>query len=158
MVTGNALMMPARGSGSIALVPFRGPTNRRPAIPPADRRNAPIREPALGALRRSAAAMAGLRLGGPRSGTSAIDPDPRAGIMSALPVTIDDVRRAEQALAGAIAKTPLVPAPGLSESAGCEVWLKLETQHPTGSFKERGALNKLLTLNDNERGAGVVAM
>jgi threonine dehydratase len=78
--------------------------------------------------------------------------------MSALPVVIDDVRHAERALAAAIAKTPLVAAPALSEIAGCEVWLKLETQHPTGSFKERGALNKLLTLNDNERGAGVVAM
>jgi threonine dehydratase len=78
--------------------------------------------------------------------------------MNALPVSIADVRRAMQALGGAIVKTPLVPAPTLSESAGCEVWLKLETQHPTGSFKERGALNKLLTLNDNERGAGVVAM
>jgi threonine dehydratase len=78
--------------------------------------------------------------------------------MSTLPVTIEDVRRAEQALAGAIAKTPLVPAPSLSNSVGCEVWLKLETQHSTGSFKERGALNKLLTLNNNERGAGVVAM
>jgi threonine dehydratase len=78
--------------------------------------------------------------------------------MSTLPVAMDDVRRAEQALTGAIAKTPLVPAPTLSESVGCEVWLKLETQHPTGSFKERGALNKLLTLNDNERDGGVVAM
>ena len=78
--------------------------------------------------------------------------------MSTLPVTIVDVRRAERALTGAIAKTPLVPAPALSAASGCEVWLKLETQHPTGSFKERGALNKLLTLNDNERGAGVVAM
>jgi len=78
--------------------------------------------------------------------------------MSKLPVTITDIRRAERAIAGAIAKTPLVAAPWLSDIAGCEVWLKLETQHPTGSFKERGALNKLLTLNDNERGAGVVAM
>lgn len=78
--------------------------------------------------------------------------------MSALPVTIAEVRRAAASLAGAIAATPLVPVPWLSEAAGCEVWLKLETQHPTGSFKERGALNKLLTLNANERGAGVVAM
>jgi threonine dehydratase len=78
--------------------------------------------------------------------------------MSQLPVSLADIRRAEQAIAGAIAKTPLVAAPWLSDIAGCEVWLKLETQHPTGSFKERGALNKLLTLNDNERGAGVVAM
>jgi threonine dehydratase len=78
--------------------------------------------------------------------------------VSALPVDLDDVNRAAAAIADAIVKTPLVPAPSLSEAAGCEVWLKLETQHPTGSFKERGALNKLLTLNANERGAGVVAM
>ena len=78
--------------------------------------------------------------------------------MTTLPVTPDDVARAAAAIARAIAKTPLVTAATLSEAAGCEVWLKLETQHPTGSFKERGALNKLLTLNANERGAGVVAM
>jgi threonine dehydratase len=78
--------------------------------------------------------------------------------MSALPVTIADVKRAEAVIAEAIAKTPLVAARTLSEATGCDVWLKLETQHPTGSFKERGALNKLLALNANERGAGVVAM
>jgi threonine dehydratase len=78
--------------------------------------------------------------------------------MSTLPVDADDAERAATAIAGAIAKTPLVLAPALSEAAGCEAWLKLETQHPTGSFKERGALNKLLSLNANERGAGVVAM
>jgi threonine dehydratase len=78
--------------------------------------------------------------------------------MSGLPVSVEDVRRAAAAIAGAIAETPLVAAPWLSQATGCEVWLKLETQHPTGSFKERGALNKLLGLNENERGAGIVAM
>ncbi|HEX3864464.1 MAG TPA: threonine ammonia-lyase [Stellaceae bacterium] len=78
--------------------------------------------------------------------------------MTALPVTIADIRGAEAAIAGAVQHTPLVHAAALSEMAGCEVFLKLETQHPTGSFKERGALNKLLSLNANERGAGVVAM
>ena len=78
--------------------------------------------------------------------------------MSTLPVTIDDVRRAATAIAAAIRKTPLVAAPALSDAVGCAVWLKLETQHPTGSFKERGALNKLLTLSPDERTAGVVAM
>jgi threonine dehydratase len=78
--------------------------------------------------------------------------------VSALPVSLADVRRAAAAIADAVAETPLVPAPSLSAAAGCEVWLKLETQHPTGSFKERGALNKLLLLNANERGAGVVAL
>jgi threonine dehydratase len=78
--------------------------------------------------------------------------------MSALPVSLDDVRHAATAIGGAVAKTPLVHATTLSDAAGSDIWLKLETQHPTGSFKERGALNKLLTLNANERGAGVVAM
>jgi threonine dehydratase len=78
--------------------------------------------------------------------------------MNALPVDIAAVRRAQEKIADAVAKTPLVAAPTLSEASGCEVWLKLETQHPTGSFKERGALNKLLTLDAEERGAGVVAM
>ncbi|HTQ34166.1 MAG TPA: threonine ammonia-lyase [Stellaceae bacterium] len=78
--------------------------------------------------------------------------------MSELPVAAADIVRAAAAIHGAISATPLVPAPALSAVCGCEVWLKLETQHPTGSFKERGALNKLLALNENERGAGVVAM
>jgi threonine dehydratase len=78
--------------------------------------------------------------------------------MKQLPIGLDDVRQAAAGIAGAVTKTPLVSAPALTEMVGCEVWLKLETQHPTGSFKERGALNKLLTLNANERGAGVVAM
>lgn len=52
----------------------------------------------------------------------------------------------------------MIRAAGLCEIAGCEVFLKLETLHPTGSFKERGALNKLLSLTEAERRAGVVAM
>jgi threonine dehydratase len=78
--------------------------------------------------------------------------------MTDLPVTIDDVRRAAKAIAGAVGRTPLVRAAALSEIAGCEVFLKLETLQATGSFKERGALNKLLSLGPAERRAGVVAM
>ncbi len=78
--------------------------------------------------------------------------------MNELPVTIDDVRRAQAAVAGAVAHTPTIRAAALSEMAGCEVFLKLETLHATGSFKERGALNKLLSLGPDERRAGVVAM
>jgi threonine dehydratase len=75
-----------------------------------------------------------------------------------LPVTIDDIRRAERAIAGEVVRTPLLRAASLSEIAGCEVFLKLETQQATGSFKERGALNKLMTLDAAERRTGVVAM
>ncbi len=78
--------------------------------------------------------------------------------MSALPVSLADVRRAAAALSGAIAAAPTVAAPVLSEIAGAKVWLKLETQHPTGSFKERGALNRLLALDARQRKGGVVAM
>ncbi len=78
--------------------------------------------------------------------------------MNDLPVTIADIRRAEAAIGGAVARTPTIRAASLSEIAGCEVFLKLETLHPTGSFKERGALNKLLSLTAAERSAGVVAM
>ncbi|HEY0837903.1 MAG TPA: threonine ammonia-lyase [Azospirillum sp.] len=73
-------------------------------------------------------------------------------------VTLDDVRAAAGRLKGRIARTPAEPAPRLSEMAGCTVFLKLENQHLTGSFKERGALNKLLSLTEAERTAGVVAM
>ncbi len=78
--------------------------------------------------------------------------------MHDLPVTAADVRHAAEAISGAIARTPTIAAPALSEVVGAEIHLKLETVHRTGSFKERGALNKLLTLDAAQRRAGVVAM
>lgn len=78
--------------------------------------------------------------------------------MTDLPVTIEDIRAAAGRIVGAVGRTPAVAAPALSEIAGCEIWLKLETLHRTGSFKERGALNKLSTLSAEERRRGVVAM
>lgn len=73
-------------------------------------------------------------------------------------VTIDDIRAAAARLAGRIAVTPAVAAPRLSDEAGCSVFLKLENQQATGSFKERGALNTLLMLPEDGRRAGVIAM
>ena len=78
--------------------------------------------------------------------------------MTELPVSIADIRKAEAAIAGTLTRTPLVRAAELSDLSGCEAYLKLETLQSTGSFKERGALNKLLTLGKAERKAGVVAM
>jgi len=78
--------------------------------------------------------------------------------MNDLPVSVDAVRRAAAGIAEAIACTPTIAAPALSELAGTEIHLKLETLHRTGSFKERGALAKLLTLDASQRCAGVVAM
>ena len=75
-----------------------------------------------------------------------------------LPVTLAAVRDAAAAIAGAIGHSPLIASPALSELVGTEIHLKLETLHRTGSFKERGALAKLLTLDASQRRAGVVAM
>jgi threonine dehydratase len=78
--------------------------------------------------------------------------------MTDLPVTVKDIRHAAAAIAGAITRTPAVAAPALSELTGADIHLKLETLHRTGSFKERGALTKLLALKAHERLNGVVAM
>ena len=78
--------------------------------------------------------------------------------MHDLPVTAAAVGDAAAAIADAIARTPTIAASALSELAGAELHLKLETVHRTGSFKERGALNKLLRLDAAQQRAGVVAM
>lgn len=54
-------------------------------------------------------------------------------------------------------ETPLVDSPVLTERAGAEVALKLENLQVTGSFKVRGAANKILSLSDQERARGIVA-
>jgi threonine dehydratase len=79
-------------------------------------------------------------------------------MMKDLPVTVAAVRDAAAAIASSIAHSPVIASPALSELAGAEIHLKLETLHRTGSFKERGALAKLLTLGAPQRRAGVVAM
>lgn len=71
--------------------------------------------------------------------------------------TAEDVRAAAGHIEGRIKRTPLVHAERLSALTGADIWLKLENLQYTGAFKERGALNKLLTLNDDERKRGVIA-
>ena len=72
--------------------------------------------------------------------------------------SLDDIRAAARRLDGAIEKTPLVHSRTLSRLTGAEVFLKLENLQFTASFKERGALNKLLSLGEAERRRGVIAM
>jgi threonine dehydratase len=80
------------------------------------------------------------------------------GSPAVLPLTIDDVRAAADAIAGVVQHTPLRISRTLSEIAGCEVWLKFENLQFTASFKERGALTKLLSLTAEDRARGVIAM
>ncbi|MEM9705135.1 MAG: threonine ammonia-lyase [Pseudomonadota bacterium] len=72
-------------------------------------------------------------------------------------VTAEDVRAAAARIAPHVMRTPLVHALKLSALTGADIWLKLENLQYTGSFKQRGALNKLLALSDDERARGVIA-
>ena len=74
-----------------------------------------------------------------------------------LPISIDDVREAAKILDGQIENTPMTHSRTLSEITGAEVWLKFENIQFTGAFKERGALNKLSRLSDEEKKRGVIA-
>ncbi|WP_310466890.1 threonine ammonia-lyase [Sphingomonas sp.] len=73
------------------------------------------------------------------------------------PPTIDDIRAAAARIDGAVVKTPMLISRTLSQLTGAEVWLKFENLQFTAAYKERGALNKLLSLDDEERGRGVIA-
>lgn len=75
-----------------------------------------------------------------------------------LPISIEDVRQAAEAIQGAVEHTPMRHSRTLSGLTGCEIWLKFENLQFTASFKDRGALNKLLSLTVGERARGVIAM
>ena len=72
-------------------------------------------------------------------------------------LTIDDVRAAAKRLAGSIVRTPMMHSITLSKIAGAEIWLKFENLQFTAAYKERGALNALLLLTDEQRARGVIA-
>lgn len=72
-------------------------------------------------------------------------------------ITIDDIRAAQKRIANGVQRTPMPRSDALSDQCDCHVYVKLENLQRTGSFKERGALNKLLQLSPAERLLGVVA-
>ena len=75
-----------------------------------------------------------------------------------LPVSFEDVKKAAAVVQGQVVNTPCRHARVLSKITGCEVWLKFENFQFTASFKERGALNKLMSLSAAQREAGVTAV
>jgi threonine dehydratase len=75
-----------------------------------------------------------------------------------LPVTYSDVVRAAAAIRGAVIETRFEQSRTLSKLFDAEIWLKFENLQFTASYKERGALNKLLSLTEEERAKGVIAM
>lgn len=73
-------------------------------------------------------------------------------------VTLADIQVARALIAGKVTRTPMLRAARLSDALGAEIFIKYENMHVTGSFKERGAFNKLSQLDTDERRRGVVAM
>src|SRR4028118_1872018 len=76
--------------------------------------------------------------------------------MGELP-TIEDIRAAAARIEGKVIRTPMLMSRTLSEIVGAEIWLKFENLQFTAAYKERGALNKLLALTEEERARGVIA-
>src|ERR1017187_5123419 len=72
-----------------------------------------------------------------------------------MTLTLDDIQAAAARISGHIERTPCRHSKTLSQITGAEVWVKFENLQFTASYKERGALNKLMLLND--RGRGVIA-
>ena len=77
--------------------------------------------------------------------------------MTQTPPTIDDIRAAAKRIDGAVIRSPMLISRTLSEIIGAEIWLKFENLQFTAAYKERGALNKLLQLSEEERARGVIA-
>jgi len=75
-----------------------------------------------------------------------------------MSVTIADIEAARRTIAGEVLRTPMLPAPKLSALTGAEVYVKYENLQVTNSFKDRGARNKLASLDAAARGRGVIAM
>jgi threonine dehydratase len=75
-----------------------------------------------------------------------------------VPVTYSDVVRDAAAIRGAVIETRFEQSRTLSKLFDAEIWLKFENLQFTASYKERGALNKLLSLTEEERAKGVIAM
>ena len=77
--------------------------------------------------------------------------------MSEERVTLQMIKEAQERLKGVAQKTGLSYSNSVSDLAGCEVYLKLENLQRTGSFKLRGAYNKVASLTPEEREKGVIA-
>jgi threonine dehydratase len=79
--------------------------------------------------------------------------DNRTGCFSEI--TIREIWEAKKRISSSVHKTPLIPSSVLSEQTGSSVYLKLENMHEIGAFKVRGAANKILSLDSDEKRLGV---
>src|SRR5437870_1111964 len=75
-------------------------------------------------------------------------------VVTAPLITIDDVRAAAQRLAERVYRTPVISSQPFDDASGCRVFFKCESLQRAGSFKIRGALNKLVSLTSGARSRG----
>ena len=80
-----------------------------------------------------------------------------ATVLTASGLSLDDVRAAAARIAGHVVRTPTLHSKTLSAITGADIWLKFENLQFTAAYKERGALNALLLLSDEQRQRGVIA-
>ena len=73
-------------------------------------------------------------------------------------IPLSEIGSAAERIAGAVHRTPLLGSRTLGERVGVALWLKCESLQKTGSFKPRGALNKVLSLSERERERGLVTV
>lgn len=74
-----------------------------------------------------------------------------------LPISLADIEAAAARIEGAVVRTPTMLSRVLSERTGANVYVKFENLQHTGAYKERGALNKLLLMDESVRARGVIA-
>ena len=75
-----------------------------------------------------------------------------------FPVDLINCYKARQRISSYIRRTPLIFSPSFSQATGANVWFKLECMQRTGSFKLRGAANRILQLDESHRKLGIVAV
>jgi threonine dehydratase len=73
-------------------------------------------------------------------------------------LTLDLIKQAASRIAGSVHRTPVVTSRSFNEVAGCQVFFKCENLQRAGAFKARGATNKILSLTDDEKKRGVLAV
>src|SRR5204863_2735219 len=73
-------------------------------------------------------------------------------------LTLELINQAATRIAGRVHRTPVITSRAFNEVAGCEVFFKCENLQRAGAFKARGATNKILSLTDEEKRRGVIAV
>lgn len=93
-----------------------------------------------------------------KASTNSVFPYDRGVATTGSLLSLDDVHRARERIAGRLHRTPLLPSATMSKHVGADVRFKAELFQRTGAFKPRGVLNKLATLSDEEKRRGVISI